>query len=261
MEWSWNPLAGLGTEGGWRGFGYRFRRNGRIRATGRVIRMVSKQGTEFGVQAGDKTSGLLSIGARSVAVNGNMEIHGGVLIKERCVADGGCVPKEAENFQKPVRETGETRPQLMEERIEKFDEGCSAWFEEYYWAEDQTGNEDTIKNYTFSYRTTDQYGASRYSFETPYWMELYGETACSSLATWAEPEYTYQDGETPQQPWPGYDTWSKEESLTKTAPKLYDSATGIDKDRAEEENTEVDTEDSEPEKAIPNEYLKIIDPS
>ena len=32
MQWSWNPLAGLGSEGGWRGFGWRFRQKPRTRS-------------------------------------------------------------------------------------------------------------------------------------------------------------------------------------------------------------------------------------
>ena len=225
---------------------------GSIRAASRVTRLLSKSGTEIGIGEPGQVTGLLSMGSSSIAIQGSMEIHGGVLIKEYCLADRGCNMMEMENFTRPIRETGETRPQLMDERIERFDEGTGKWLEEYYWAENQTGHKDTINNYMFSYRTPDQCGASRYSFEEPYWMELYGEQACASLATWNEPVYVYQDV-TNQQPWPGYSAWSEEESLKKADLLYYDSAQGVDL-AAAKETTE------EPEKVIPGEYLRIVDP-
>ncbi len=81
-------------------------------------------------------------------------------------------------------------------------------------------------------------------------MELYGENACSMLATWAEPVYKYQDT-TDQQPWPGYETWTEKESMKTGTTRWYDEAERTDRDEPGEAS---DT------KASPNDYLRIIDP-
>jgi hypothetical protein len=81
-------------------------------------------------------------------------------------------------------------------------------------------------------------------------MEVYGEQACSTLATWAEPTYKYQDT-TDQQPWPGYETWTEKESMTIGTTAWYDGAERTDRASPEE---------AEYKKVIPNDYLRIIDP-
>ena len=219
-------------------------------------------GTELGVGPVDREpSGLLSLGLTSAVLKGNLEVHGSTLIRDRCQADRGCNTTELENFSQPVTETGETRPQLLEARIERFDETMGQSLAESFWAEDMPGHSDTIKNYMFSYRTTDQYGADRYAFEEPYWMELYGEAACSSLATWAEPVYTYQE-ETQQQPWPGHSVWAERESMAKLDSRYFDPETGKDRDTGKDrESLETgQPETGQPEKVVPDKHLRIIDP-
>jgi len=75
-----------------------------------------------------------------------------------------------------------------------------------YYDEQRLGSEEFVAACTFSYRNSNQCGADRFSFEEPYWMELYGQTVVTTFATWNEPVYTYQDVIS-QTAWPGHTKW------------------------------------------------------
>jgi hypothetical protein len=86
----------------------------------------------------------------------------------------------------------------------------------------RVASRQSVDAYVFSYRTSGQCGASRFTFEEPYWMELYGENVWSGLSTWDERDYMYQ-GSINQSPWPGYEAWSSY-TVRRVIPQLFDAA-------------------------------------
>jgi hypothetical protein len=140
--------------------------------------------------------------------------------------------------------------QFDQDRRRTFHEYNGQYFQKEFYTEDKIGTEEAIKNYTFSYRTTDQCGAGRFAFKEPYWMELYGEEKCSALVSWSEPIYNYQETIN-QLPWPGYKAWEEDESITTKLTGYYNAEKGIDVDEGGAGG---------PEKKTPAEFLKIIDP-
>ena len=81
-------------------------------------------------------------------------------------------------------------------------------------------------------------------------MELYGPDICTTLVTWDEPVYRYQET-SDQQPWPGYDRWAIEPAMTVGDTCMYDASERTDRDEPGESNTR---------QVVPGEYLRIIDP-
>ena len=221
--------------------------NGSVKIDSRITRIHGSSAVEIGVAADGGTPNVVSVTASRTISKAPLEVHGGIIAEGSIASDAGVNVEPADNFSKPPENP---RRAQMEERVRNFVDAMPTWFDDSYWAEDKPGHKDTIKNYTFSYRTTDQYGASRFKFETPFWMELYGEEVCSALATWAEPTYQYQDT-TDQQPWPGYETWTEKETLTTGTTAWYDDEAHTDRDKPEEADSET---------VIPNDYLRIIDP-
>jgi len=176
-----------------------------------------------------------------------IECHARIIALGAIASDSGISTSAADNFSQPAEYP---RTRQLDEQVQNFIEAMPEWFTTTFWDEEKPGHADTIKNTAFSYRTTDQYGAGRFRFEQPYWMELYGQDACESLPTWSEPVYVYQ-GTMNQQPWPGYETWSVEQSLETATTRMYDAEQGLDLDEPIE---------TQQEKIIPDKFLRITDP-
>ena len=212
-----------------------------------VTRIHGSHTVELGAAAESGMMNLFSVTASRTVSKAMFECHAQILALGAIFSDAGVVVSPTDNFSKPFQYP---RRKQMEDRMQYFIEAVPQWFQQAYWDEDMPGHEETIRNTMFSYRTSGQYGAGRYRFEPPFWMELYGSEACSLLATWAEPVYRYQET-VDQQPWPGYAVWSSEASMTVASPYMYDATGRMDRDEPVE---------SQIQQVIPNEYLRIIDP-
>jgi hypothetical protein len=98
------------------------------------------------------------------------------------------------------------------------------------WEDSQLVGESTLKDYQFSFRTSDQCGATRFNFEPPYWMELFNSAQVELLDTWNEQVYSYQRSVS-QLSFPGYAAWTSG-TVTEVVNQLYDKETGNDTDFA-----------------------------
>jgi len=222
--------------------------NGSVKIDSRTTRIHGANSVELGAAAEGGVPNVVAVTATRTISKGMLEVHGSIIAEGSISSDTGVSVEPANNFSQPPESP---RRVQIEDRIRSFIDAMPKWFQDSYWAEERSGHETTIRNTTFSYRTTDQYGANRFQFETPYWMELYGDRVCSTLATWAEPVYKYQEI-TDQQPWPGYETWTEKETMTTGTTAWYDSESHTDRDEPEEVESQT---------VIPNDYYRIIDPN
>ena len=220
---------------------------GVLKVNSSATRIHGNTVVELGAGVESGMPNLLSVtGSRTIS-KAMIECHAQILALGAIFSDAGVATSPTDNFSKPPEYP---RYKQMEDRLQNFIDAVPAWFQEQYWAEDRAGHEETIRNTMFSYRTTDQYGSHRFRFEEPFWMELYGPDACAALATWAEPIYRYQET-SDQQPWPGYDRWTTEPTMTAGNTRMYDAAERTDRD---------EPGDSATRKVVPGEYFRIIDP-
>ena len=224
--------------------------NGVVKIDSAYTRIGGSYAVEIAAAAGDGTPNILAVTPWRTISKELLEVHSQIISSGVIVSDAGVSVLPADNFSKPIDQFNRTRRNQMDDRIANYLNAMPQWFAEYYWGQDMPGNSETIRNYAFSYRTTDQYGADRFSYEEPFWMELFGSEKCLSLATWSEPVYKYQEI-TDQQPWPGFATWSEESSMTTGISRWYDSAEQTDREEAV---------NAQPKKVILNEHLRIIDP-
>jgi hypothetical protein len=109
----------------------------------------------------------------------------------------------------------------LDKRVASFYERMNKSAKERYWDDGKPGNKTTIDYTMFSFRTSAQCGATRFTFEELYWMELYGEDVWSSLPKWEEADYLYQNTIN-QSPWPGYEAWTTYDAV-RTNPTLFDA--------------------------------------
>jgi hypothetical protein len=220
---------------------------GTVKVDSYVTRIHGSAAVELAAGITSRMPNLLSVtGSRTIS-KATIECHAQILALGAIFSDAGVVTTPADNFSKPP---DYPRYKQMEDRLQNFIDAIPTWFQEQYWSEDQPGHEETIRNTMFSYRTTDQYGSHRFLFGEPFWMELYGEDACATLATWDEPVYRYQET-SDQQPWPGYDRWTTEPVMTVGETRMYDAPERTDRDEPDESATR---------QVIPGEYFRIIDP-
>jgi hypothetical protein len=120
-----------------------------------------------------------------------------------------------------------------------------------YWGESQLMGDLTLQGYHFSFRTSDQCGATRFIFESPYWMTLFGSEA-ELLETWNEQVYNYQNSVS-QLSFPGYAAWTTGQVVPNSS-MLFDSETGNDRDDTNGE-TATDIVVNTPEQ-----FYRIINP-
>jgi len=220
---------------------------GFVQINSRTTRIHGTASVTIASAANGGTPNLLVVAPSRTISRAMFECHAQIIAQGAIMSDSGVSTTPADNFSQPAEYP---RARQMDDQVQNFIEAMPEWFATTFWDEDMPGHADTIRNSTFSYRTTDQYGAERYRFEQPYWMELYGQDACSSLATWSEPVYAYQ-GTINQQPWPGYETWSVESSLETGTTRMYDAEQGLDLDEPTE---------AQAEQVVPDRFLRIIDP-
>jgi hypothetical protein len=221
---------------------------GNVKIRAKYLGVETIKNIELG--AGTGTS-LLTISPTSVTVSdsnaemGSLRVFGSIYVHRRVIATDACNNNPTA---KPIFD--DEAVQIQKDNVLGFNERNGMEFNTRFYEEDRIGTEEAIKNYTFSYRTVEQCGASRFEFREPYWMELYGESACSVLVSWAEPVYKYQD-KTDQLPWPGYRAWEEDESVIKNQTVLYNAETGID---VEQGGATGDKKD------VPAKFFKVIDP-
>jgi len=220
---------------------------GFVQVNSRTTRIHGTSSVTVAAAADDGAPNLLVIAPTRTISRAMIECHARIIALGAIASDSGITTSAADNFSQPAEYP---RTRQLDDQVQNFIEAVPEWFAATFWDEDKPGHADTIHNTAFSYRTTDQYGAGRCKFEQPYWMELYGRDACSSLATWSEPVYAYQ-GTMNQQPWPGYETWSVEASLETGTTRLYDAEQGLDL---------AEPTETQQEKVIPDKFLRIIDP-
>jgi hypothetical protein len=194
--------------------------------------------------AGTGTS-LLVISPTSITSSVTLRVFDNIYVDQRVVATEACNNNPTT---RPVFDDNAHR--IQRDNVTRFHEQNGMYFQQQFYEEDKIGTEEAVKNYTFSYRTTEQYGAGRFTFREPYWMELFGETACSTLVSWSEPVYKYQD-KTDQLPWPGYKAWEEDESVTKNQTSLFNAETGIDIEQGGAAGDKKDT---------PANFFKVVDP-
>jgi hypothetical protein len=208
--------------------------------------------------AGSSGSTLLAISSQSVAISTAntstmFRVFGRIAAKEAVTTDDYFIALNSERVGKFRDGQGSFSDETMQydqERRQSFHDSNSKHFAEEFYEEDKIGTDEAIKNYTFSYRTTDQCGAGRFGFREPYWMELYGSEACSTLVTWSEPVYKYQDT-IDQLPWPGYKAWEEDKSVTTNRTQYYNAEKGID---IEEGGA------GESQEVTPAEFFRVMDP-
>jgi hypothetical protein len=150
-----------------------------------------------------------------------------VRVKSSVVADGSIF--STGGVSETLAITAEMDSWLAEWQ-ENFASQMQDLFVESFWDDLMLAGESTLSNYVFSFRTSNQYGASRFAFDAPYWMELYSSGDVDSLDTWDEEVYTYQ-GSTSQLSFPGYDAWTSGTVMVPSV-TLYDADSGKDADTA-----------------------------
>jgi hypothetical protein len=156
-----------------------------------------------------------------------LEVDGQILSSKRVLADLGCNqnPIDPPNFD-------EERLKQIDDIKESFTESNVTRPDEVYYADQGLGSEEMVEANTFSYRNSEQCGAHRFSFDEPYWMELYGTTVVTTFATWDEPVYSYQ-GTINQTAWPGHEKWVNDPCVEAGKTTLYDAESGNDGDRTQ----------------------------
>jgi hypothetical protein len=220
---------------------------GNIRSRANYFEVETVRNIDLGAGTGQT---ILTVSPTSVTSSSTLRVFENVYVHQRVVATNACNNNPTV---KPVFD--DKAVQTQEDNKENFHTRNGHYFQEQFYDENLIGTEDAIRNYTFSYRTTDQCGAGRFAFTEPYWMELYGEKACSTLVSWNEPVYKYQDT-IDQLPWPGYEAWENDPSVEKNKTDLFDAETGLDSDNRGSGSTGRDSE-----KETPADFFKIMDPN
>jgi hypothetical protein len=210
---------------------------GSVKARARYVGINAQSNVVLGAGAG---SNLLQVNRGSTLMTERLEVEGQILSSKNVLADLGCnqLPIDPPNFDdEKLKSIDDSRETFNESNIHRPDER--------YYDDAGLGSEEMIKANTFSYRNSEQCGAGRFSFDEPYWMELYGQTIVVSLATWQEPVYAYQETIN-QTAWPGHEKWVNDACVLPHP--LQFSA---------EENTDP----SEPSAVTPEEFYRVIDPT
>jgi len=200
--------------------------NGSVKTRAGYVGVNAKKNVVFGVNDG---SNIVQLTPTNTLMTAPLNVDERIRSSQTVRADRGC---NAEPLPDPTYFTHEETIAYINGSKENYEESNIVSPNELYYDEQGLGTGTFIAAYTFSYRNSEQCGAHRFSFDELYWMELYGQTAIDSLATWDERVYVYQST-IDQVAWPGYEKWVEDECVTVGKTRLYDASSGNDIDRLE----------------------------
>ena len=214
---------------------------GGVKVRAQDVGISAKVNVAIGVNG---SSNLLQMTPTTTLMTNRLEVDGQVASSKNVLADMGCNrdPLDPPNFD-------EERLQYIDDLREQFIDRHKTQPDERYYEGQGLGSEEMVAAYTFSYRNSDQCGAHRFTFAEPFWMELYGTTIVSSLATWEEPVYVYQEAIN-QTAWPGHEKWSSDACVEAGKTRRYNAESG---------NAEWNTSGAA-QKVTPEEFFRIVDP-
>ncbi|GHT30377.1 hypothetical protein FACS1894214_0110 [Planctomycetales bacterium] len=233
---------------------------GQVNIHGRQVNAVSSSNIELaagiyeGAKASEGSGNIVRIYSTSVAIPKSLSVFENIYAKQ-VIADEGCnkdpLEEKYKNFQedsgmaKSLAANNESTDKRLEQLYELYDD------------EDKIGSEEMQKNYTFSYRNSEQCGANTFDFITPYWMEIFQSSVVSALPLWEEKEYSYQaEAESSgikQMSWPGYEAWENEQKVEVRENVWYDAENGNDLD-----GTDAPSESGTNTSQTPSQFYRII---
>lgn len=224
----------------------------------------------FGRDGEVKTTNLYSANSNvfgsAIYADGTVEIlKGGLIVRGwLAVAEGHIVTELANQYRGQVPTYGpEDLARIYEslrqgeEAIDELKKGAVETYEQVfkdYWYKDGgAGEDDTIRDAGFSFRTTEQYMAKEFKLFEARWQRMARESG-RDMAVWKEK--AVKSGSVDTYPYPGREPWAEKKTLLRQDLTLVDPATGTAKARDSE--TYAAAELAEPEGVVPNDEYTVI---